>query len=164
MATNNLPQPPLITEITSPTFMTSSNVQLSSNTASATASTTALPSTVAIDEKIPSEEQHVNNILHQFNVNGRNYHIIKNNGNSLAQANQICQKSQTSISDVTSAGYQALAQNLQNVITLTGSKLIIGSWNGDNYSLVGNNCLILQVNNGIYPGSCTDATTVLCQS
>lgn len=113
---------------------------------------------------MPLEEQPINAILHQFNVDGRNYHVINKNGNSYAQASQSCRKSQSNIGGVTSAGYRAVAQNLQDVITATGNKLIIGSWNGDNYSLNGNNCLILQVNNGIYPGSCAEATAVLCQS
>ncbi|CAO0789873.1 unnamed protein product [Mucor circinelloides] len=117
-----------------------------------------------IDEKLPAQQPPTADILHQFNVDGRNYHVVIKNGNSLAQANQSCQKSQTNMGGVTSAGYQAVAQNLQHVVDTTGNKLIIGSWNGDNYSLRGNNCLILQVNNGIYPGSCAEATAVLCQS
>ncbi|KAI8639742.1 hypothetical protein BD408DRAFT_420834 [Parasitella parasitica] len=117
-----------------------------------------------IDEKLPLEEQPAEDILHQFNADGQHYHVVSKDGNSLAQAHQSCQNSQTNIGGVTSAGYQAVAENLQNVMLTTGNKLIIGSWNGDNYSLRGNNCLILQVNNGIYPGSCAEATAVLCQS
>ncbi|KAL9554690.1 hypothetical protein PS6_003288 [Mucor atramentarius] len=117
-----------------------------------------------IDEKLPAQQPPTADILHQFNVDGRNYHVVIKNGDSLAQANQSCRKSQTNMGGVTSAGYQAVAQNLQHVVDTAGNKLIIGSWNGDNYSLRGNNCLILQVNNGIYPGSCAEATAVLCQS
>ncbi|KAL9540972.1 hypothetical protein MBANPS3_009381 [Mucor bainieri] len=122
-----------------------------------------------IDEKLPTEgipppPAVVADILHQFNVDGRKYHVVNKDGNSLAQANMSCRKSQTNIGGVTSAGYQAVAQNLQGVVDTTGNKLIIGSWNGDNYSLRGNNCLIMQLNNGIYPGSCAEATAVLCQS
>lgn len=164
MVTDKLPQSVPVTEIASPTFTTSSNIQISSNAPRAIATTTTLPSTNAVDGKIPLKDQPVNNILHQFNVDGRNYHVINKDGNSLAQASQSCRNSQTNIGDVTSAGYQAVAQNLKDAITATGNKLIIGSWNGDNYSLMGNNCLILQVNNGIYPGSCVEATAVLCQS
>ncbi|KAF1799506.1 hypothetical protein FB192DRAFT_1286589, partial [Mucor lusitanicus] len=118
-----------------------------------------------IDEKLPSEGVPPNtDVLHRFNVNGRNYHVVNKDGNSLAQANMSCRKSQTNIGGVTSAGYQQVAQNLQHVVDTTGNKLIIGSWNGDSYSLRGNNCLIMQLNNGIYPGSCAEATAVLCQS
>ncbi|GAN10639.1 hypothetical protein MAM1_0379c10183 [Mucor ambiguus] len=118
-----------------------------------------------IDEKLPIEgEPPTTDILHRFNVDGRSYHVVNKDGNSLAQANMSCRKSQTNIGGVTSAGYEAVAQNLQQVVDTTGNKLIIGSWNGDNYSLRGNNCLIMQLNNGIYPGSCAEATAVLCQS
>lgn len=118
-----------------------------------------------IDEKLPAEgEPPASDILHRFSVDGRDYHVVNKDGNSLAQANLSCQKSQTNIGGVTSAGYQAVAQSLQQVVDATGNKLIIGSWNGDNYSLRGNNCLIMQLNNGIYPGSCAEASAVLCQS
>ncbi|KAK4511210.1 H(+)-transporting V1 sector ATPase subunit D [Mucor velutinosus] len=118
-----------------------------------------------IDEKLPTEQQPSStDILHRFNVEGRNYHVVNKNGNSLAQATMSCRKSQTNIGGVTSAGYQAVTRNLQYVVDMTGNKLIIGSWNGDNYSLRGNTCLIMQLNNGIYSGDCAEATAVLCQS
>jgi hypothetical protein len=64
---------------------------------------------------------------------------------------------------MTTQKYDQVALKLKTT-TASGRKLIIGSWNGDAYAFSGDDCLILQVNYGIYPGSCTEATAALCES
>jgi hypothetical protein len=104
----------------------------------------------------------------QFKINGRKFHVIDKYENSLVAAGYICrqQDQRSSVATITSDSYQAVAENLKDIMVQHGgsNKVIIGSWNGDNYSLAGNSCLILHVDHGIFPGTCADASAILCQS
>ncbi|GAA5812304.1 hypothetical protein MFLAVUS_005755 [Mucor flavus] len=97
----------------------------------------------------------------KFNFNGKDFHIVSKNQQSSAAANSACQVNQATVATITTDSFQGISNKLKS---LGQSKMIIGSWNGDSYSLTGASCLIMQVDYGIYPGNCVDALSVLCQS
>lgn len=97
----------------------------------------------------------------KFKLNGRNFHVINKFEKSLASADKTCFQNKAEIASVTSQSLTALTEKLKE---MTQSKVIIGTWNGDGYALSGENCLILQTGQGIYPGTCSEASAILCQS
>lgn len=111
-----------------------------------------------IDEPIPLPSKQQPGA--QFSVNGRNFNVVNKNEGSLAAASAACQNNQATIATVTSENLQAASDKLKE---MGHSKIIIGSWNGDSYSLTGTSCLIMNVEYGIYPGICTEASSILCQ-
>lgn len=96
----------------------------------------------------------------QFSVNGKNFRVLNKNENSLAAASVACQNKQATIATVTSDSLDAMTEKLK---AMSQTRIIIGTWNGDSYSLTGTSCLIMHVDYGIYPGTCTEASSVLCQ-
>jgi hypothetical protein len=116
---------------------------------------------IAATNPVNEEPEIVQPINLRFKVNGRNFHVINKYESSLTAAGLICQQIRASVAPVTSDSYQGVADKLKD---MAPGKVIIGSWNGDSYSLTGDNCLILQVNHGISPGTCGDASAILCQS
>lgn len=99
--------------------------------------------------------------LPKFNIGGKDFHIVSKNQQSSVAANSACQVNQGTVATITTDSFQGISNKLKS---LGQSKMIIGSWNGDSYSLTGASCLIMQVDYGIYPGNCVDALSVLCQS
>ncbi|KAI8067305.1 hypothetical protein BDF21DRAFT_345835, partial [Thamnidium elegans] len=97
----------------------------------------------------------------KFNFDGTEFHIIYKNQQTSAEANSSCQLNQATVATITTGSFQGISNKLKS---LGQSKMIIGSWNGDNYSLTGASCLIMHIDYGIYPGNCVDALSVLCQS
>jgi hypothetical protein len=137
----------------------SSTVQAVQSGSSSTIS--SVPSTPTSNPVTPPLE---NGIVNQFDVNGIKYHVLKKQSSSLAQAQSVCgQIPGSTIGGITSDVYQAVTSQLQR-LSFANSKVIIGSWNGDSYSMSGGDCMILQLNNGIYPGQCSEASAILCQS
>lgn len=102
-------------------------------------------------------------IITHFDVDGISYSVVSSINNNSTDASVACQRKNATISDMTSDDYDKVSIKLQTTIA-SGSKLIISSWNNNSYSFFGDNCMILQVNYGIYPGSCLESTGVLCQS
>lgn len=97
----------------------------------------------------------------KFKVNGENFHVINKFEKSLASADKTCVQNKAEIASVTSQSLTAVSEKLKE---MTQNKVIIGAWNGDGYSLSGEDCLILETSQGIYPGACSEATAILCQS
>ncbi|KAI9254642.1 hypothetical protein BY458DRAFT_520843 [Sporodiniella umbellata] len=96
----------------------------------------------------------------QFEMEGKRYSVLKQGQESLSRARDACAQSQYKLGAIGTINMFAVTNELrQNAI----NKAIVGSWNGDDYSLQGSSCLILDVQFGIFPGQCSDAETVLCQ-
>lgn len=131
----------------------------SSSTSTDFSPTASIPPPAAIADDEPEVEAQPINVC--FKVNGRYFHVINKFESSAVAAGVTCNQIQASIATVTSDSYQGVVAKLKDVMP---GKVIIGAWNGDNYSLTGSDCLILQANHGIFPGTCTDASAILCQS
>lgn len=101
-------------------------------------------------------------IVDQFAANDIQYKVVSSSDKSSDEAIATCQRKNSQLSNMSSQKYDQVAIKLKTT-TASGRKLIIGSWNSDTYSFKGDDCLILQVNYGIYPGSCSEATAVLCE-
>ncbi|CAO3673845.1 unnamed protein product [Rhizopus stolonifer] len=96
----------------------------------------------------------------QFEMDGKRYSILKQGQDSLLNAKSACSRSQYKLGAIGSINMYDITQELlQNKI----KKVIVGSWNGDDYSLHGSSCLILDARLGIFPGICSDADAILCQ-
>ncbi|RCH92345.1 hypothetical protein CU098_001033, partial [Rhizopus stolonifer] len=123
-------------------------------------STRSVSSTVVTPRVTPSVVPSVVPSQQQFTLNGQHYYIVNKTGNTLSEAIAACKDVKAKLSDITTSNHKQIAAEL---LTLRGrDRLIIGSWNGDNYKLSGNECLI--INNGIYPGTCAEASAVLCKA
>lgn len=111
-----------------------------------------------VDEPSPLPSQQPAGL--QFSANGKNFSVINKSENSLVAASAACQKNQATIATVTSDSLDGITEKLKS---MSQNRIVIGTWNGDSYSLTGTSCLIMHVDYGIYPGICTEASSVLCQ-
>lgn len=124
--------------------------------------TTSLPVAtppVAIDTKDNASHD---SVVH-FEANDIQYHVVTYDAQSANDASIACAQNNAKLSDITSQKYDQIAIKLK-ALTASGRKMVIGFWNNDSYSFSGDDCLILQVNYGIYPGKCSESTAVLCSS
>jgi hypothetical protein len=148
MGTTLVQPPPSSVTLTPPTVTSATIVSLP---------TLASPATVI--EIIPANP--ADPMISKFEVAGSQFHVISKFEKSLELAHNVCVKNQASIASVSSESLSAVSHILNRI---DAGKVIIGAWNGDNYSLSGDNCLILQTDHGIFPGTCTEAKAILCQS
>ncbi|KAI9336463.1 hypothetical protein BD770DRAFT_401740 [Pilaira anomala] len=112
---------------------------------------------VSTDKQTPENSAN----LPRFSYNGKTFFLVTKSQGTLSAAENTCKQNQGTVATITTDSFKGISDSLKK---MGHSRLIIGSWNGDTYSLTGPSCLILHTDYGIYPGSCAEGISVLCQA
>lgn len=99
--------------------------------------------------------------LPRFSYDGKTFFLVTRSQGTLSAAENTCKQNRGTIATITTDSFKGISDSLKK---MGNSRLIIGSWNGDTYSLTGPSCLILHTDYGIYPGNCAEGLSVLCQA
>ncbi|KAI7868919.1 hypothetical protein BDF14DRAFT_1789336 [Spinellus fusiger] len=135
----------------------SSSTATDTATATATASTSASASASASATTNASSSSSSVAVIQSENIQYRVVKLKADNLNHEAAAN-ACKKE--ALGSITSTQYTDLSKQL---LKDGYSKVIINKWNGDNYGIGGENCLVLIADTGVFPDQCKNVSHVLCQ-
>ncbi|KAI8370692.1 uncharacterized protein BYT42DRAFT_583369 [Radiomyces spectabilis] len=98
---------------------------------------------------------------HMFDVQGTSYKILTVEKKNATGLKALCKADKGMLGDISFASFQAFQKQMGKVNGV--SKVVIGTWNGDMYSLQDNQCLFMTLNFGIVADDCANANAVLCQ-
>ncbi|ORZ10776.1 hypothetical protein BCR42DRAFT_469688 [Absidia repens] len=102
-------------------------------------------------------EQHEENI----SIDDLRYSVIRLHQVSPSSASVSCDHHYAKIGSLYSSSIPQFSKWFQRMHP--SEKIIIESWNGDNYGAKDNQCLTFSVSNGVHLCGCSEASTVLCE-